>query len=411
VLLAAPLAAILCASPSPAAAQAWVVAPASDGSEVISQLFWFTLVLAAVVFVLVEGLLIYSSLRFRRRAPLPLVEPPQIHGNTRLEVMWAAVPALLLVGLFGITVSRLGDLSQLPTDPNTLHISVTGRQFSWEFGYGTSGVTSTNELHIPVGTPVIYDVTSLDVIHSFWVPDLYGKIDANPGRVNRITFKAKQAGEFRGVCAELCGAGHAGMMFRVQAQSPGDFQQWLQQQQAASAPAQPAAPAAAAAPAAPVPQPNTGAPASPVPSPGVVAKPAASPAASPAPAVPAVQPSPSSAPGQPAPAPAQPAPAPAPAPAGGANPADGVAVIQQKGCGGCHTIPGIPGAVGTIGPNLAGVASRPTIAGGALPNNGPDDLKRWILNPPALKPGTVMPNLGLTDEQATQVVAFLETLK
>jgi cytochrome c oxidase subunit II len=409
VLLAAPLAAVLLASPSPAAAQPWVVAPASDGAEVISQLFWFTLVLAAVVFVLVEGLLIYSSLRFRRRSPLPLVEPPQIHGNTRLEVMWATVPALILVGLFGITVSRLGDLSQLPTDPNTLHISVTGRQFSWEFGYGTSGVTSTNELHIPVGTPVIYDVTSVDVIHSFWVPDLYGKIDANPGRVNRITFKAKQAGEFRGVCAELCGAGHAGMMFRVQAQSPGDFQQWLQQQQAGPAAPQPAAPAAAAAaaPAAPAPQPNTGAPASPVASPGVVAKPAASPAASPAPAVPAVQPSPI--PGQPAPAPAQPAPA--PAPPAGANPADGVAVIQQKGCGGCHTIPGIPGAVGTIGPNLGGVASRPTIAGGAVPNSGPNDLKRWILNPPALKPGTVMPNLGLTDEQATQVVAFLETLK
>src|SRR5260221_13697356 len=100
VLLAAPLAAVLLSSASPAAAQPWGVAPASDGAEIISQIFWFTLVLATIVFVLVEGLLIYSSLRFRRRAPLPLQEPPQIHGNTRLEVLWATVPAPILVGLF-----------------------------------------------------------------------------------------------------------------------------------------------------------------------------------------------------------------------------------------------------------------------------------------------------------------------
>src|SRR5713226_1544486 len=276
VLLAAPLAAVLLASPSPAAAQPWVVAPASDGAEVISQLFWFTLVLATIVFVLVEGLLIYSSLRFRRRAPLPLHEPPQIHGNTRLEVMWATVPALILVGLFGITVSRLGDLSQIPTDPNTLHIRVTGQQFQWDFAYGNSGVKTTNDLHIPVGTPLVFDVTSIDVIHSFWVPDLYGKIDANPGRVNRITFKANRAGEFRGVCAELCGAGHSGMLFRVQAVSQGEFQQWLQQQAGGAA-----APAAVA----PVPQPNTGAVASAVPSPAAAVKPAASPGAAASPGV------------------------------------------------------------------------------------------------------------------------------
>src|SRR5437868_9471793 len=145
LLLAVPLAVAFLASPPPAAAQPWVVAPASDNAELISQLFWFTLVLAPVVFVLVEGLLIYSSLRFRRRAPLPIHEPPQIHGNTRLEVMWATVPALILIGLFGITVTRLGEISQIPSnDPNALRISVTGRQFQWEFQYGDTGVKSTN---------------------------------------------------------------------------------------------------------------------------------------------------------------------------------------------------------------------------------------------------------------------------
>src|SRR3979411_1803460 len=117
VLLAAPLAVVLLASPLPAAAQPWVVAPASDGAPTLSQLFWFTLVLATIVFVLVEGLLIYSSLRFRRRSPLPLHEPPQIHGNTRLEVMWATVPALILVGLFGSTVTRLRAQRHFDTDP------------------------------------------------------------------------------------------------------------------------------------------------------------------------------------------------------------------------------------------------------------------------------------------------------
>ena len=328
---------LLAGTAAPTAAQSWVVAPASQSAELISQLFWFTLVLAGVVFVLVEGLLIYSSLRFRRRAPLPLREPPQIHGNTRLEVMWAAVPALILIGLFGITVTRLGDLSQLPTDPNTLRISVTGRQFQWEFGYGDTGVKTTNELRIPVGRPLVFEVTSMDVIHSFWVPDLYGKIDANPGRINRITFEARQEGEFRGVCAELCGAGHAGMLFRVQAVTADEWQQWIQQQQSG---------------------------------------------------------------------------APGPAAGGGGDPAaEGKNIIAQKPCGTCHTIPGIAGANGNVGPNLAGVASRNRIAGGAVPNTGPSDLKAWIMNPPGLKPGTAMPNLGLTDDEATKIVAYLETLK
>jgi cytochrome c oxidase subunit II len=226
--------AVLSGTAVPASAQAWPVAPASDNAELISQLFWFTLILATVVFVLVEGLLIYSSLRFRRRAPLPLREPPQIHGNTRLEVMWATVPALILVGLFGITVTRLGDINQFPTDPNTLHIAVTGQQFSWTFQYGDTGVQSTNDLHLPVGEPLIFDVTSKDVIHSFWVPDLYGKIDALPGRINHITYTVRQEGTFRGVCAQLCGAGHAGMLFRVEAVSPDEFQQWIQQMQSAN---------------------------------------------------------------------------------------------------------------------------------------------------------------------------------
>jgi cytochrome c oxidase subunit 2 len=391
LLLAVPLALAAAANPLPAAAQPWPVAPASDGAVQISQLFWFTLVLATIVFILVEGLLIYSSLRFRRRTPLPAADPPQIHGNTRLEVMWATVPALILIGLFGITVTRLGELSQIPSDPNTMHIAVTGQQFTWTFDYGTTGVTTTNDLHLPVGQQVVFDVTAKDVIHAFWVPDLWGQIDANPGRMNHISFKATQAGEYRGICAMLCGVGHSQMLFRVTTVSAPDFQTWLQQQKGGAAPPAP--------PAAPVPKPA----ASPAPSPSAAPAAVPSPGVQPS-VVPAASPSPAPA------ATAAPTNPPLPAPGGG-DPAVGAMLIQQKGCPACHTIPGIPGANGTIGPNLGGVASRPTIAGGALQNNGPDDLKRWIMNPPALKPGTIMPNLGLTDQEATNIVAYLETLK
>jgi cytochrome c len=95
----------------------------------------------------------------------------------------------------------------------------------------------------------------------------------------------------------------------------------------------------------------------------------------------------------------------------GSPAAEGAQIIATKPCVGCHTIPGIPGATGQVGPNLGGVASRPKIAGGAVNNSGPDDLMKWILNPPALKPGTLMPNVGLTDDEATKIVAYLETLK
>jgi cytochrome c oxidase subunit 2 len=379
LLAAIPLALAALASPSPVAAQPWPVAPASDGAEQIAQLFWFTLVLATIVFILVEGLLIYSSLRFRRRTAIPTFEPPQIHGNTRLEVMWATVPALILIGLFGITVTRLGDLNEIPTGPDIMHIKVTGQQFSWTFEYGTTGVKTTNDLHLPVGEQVVFDVTSTDVIHGFWVPDLFGQIDANPGRINHITYTAKQEGEFRGVCAMLCGAGHSGMLFRVTTQQAVDWHNWLVQQSSGGAPA-------------------------PAPAPGASPVPGASPA-------PAASPAPGGAP----------APAPAPPPAaGGGDPTLGAMLIQQKGCGACHTIPGIPGASGTVGPNLGShdnvppVGQRPKIAtypNGVVPNTGPADLKAWIMNPSALKPGTAMPNLGLNDQDATNIVAYLETLK
>jgi cytochrome c oxidase subunit 2 len=209
------------------AADPWVTAPASRNVGQLSELFWLTLVLAGIVFVLVEALLIYSSLRFRRRTPAPAVEPPQIHGNTRLEIMWAIVPAVILIGLFGVSVQTLGNTSTPP--PNAMVVEVQGFQFAWQFHYADQNVDSLNELRIPVGRPVVFDVTARDVIHSFWVPELFGKIDAVPGRTNQTWTQAEVPGTFRGVCAELCGAGHAGMFFTVQAVSEDEFNAWIEQ--------------------------------------------------------------------------------------------------------------------------------------------------------------------------------------
>ncbi len=336
-LLAATLAGLSSVATAASAwAEPWVFNPASSSAEAINQLFWLTLILAATVFVLVEGLLIFSSLRFRRRTPLPAHEPPQIHGNTRLEVMWAIVPALILIGLYGMSVRTLGVLNDAPS--SGLHVAVTGQQFQWSFNYTDSGVQTVNDLHIPVGVPVLFDVTSNDVIHSFWVPELHGKIDANPGRVNHIWFQADKPGEYRGACAELCGAGHANMLFTVTAVSRADFDKWVQDQKSGGSQAAGGA-------------------------------------------------------------------------AGGADPNAGKQLIAQKGCGSCHVVPGVAGAVGSVGPSLTGIAGRTKIAGGAVNNNGPDDLKKWIMNPNGLKPGTAMPSLGLSDDEAAKIVAYLETLK
>jgi cytochrome c oxidase subunit 2 len=209
------------------AAEPWVTAPASRNVGQLSELFWLTLVLAGIVFILVEALLIYSSLRFRRRSPVPAVEPPQIHGNTRLEVMWAIVPAVILIGLFGVSVQTLGATSTPP--PDAMRVEVQAFQFAWQFHYPDQDVDSTGELRIPVGRAVVFDVTARDVIHSFWVPQLFGKIDAVPGRTNRTWTQADVPGTFRGVCAELCGAGHDGMFFTVQAVSEDEFNSWIEQ--------------------------------------------------------------------------------------------------------------------------------------------------------------------------------------
>ncbi|MBI4338311.1 MAG: cytochrome c oxidase subunit II [Chloroflexi bacterium] len=192
-------------------------------------LFWAAL----GVFVVVEGLLLYTTIRFRRR-PGQQATPPQVHGNTRLEVAWTLAPAIL-VGVIGVlTVRTIFDLAAPPPamapGEEPLQVSVVGYQWWWEFQYADLGVTTANELHVPVGRAVRLALQSNDVIHSFWVPKLAGKTDVIPNQANTMWFRADRAGTYFGQCAEFCGIAHAQMRFRVVAEPEEAFAAWVSAQ-------------------------------------------------------------------------------------------------------------------------------------------------------------------------------------
>lgn len=197
---------------------------ASTQSLLVDGLFNTMLGIAAAIFLLVEGVLLYAVLRFRRR-PERTGEGIPIHGSNRLEFAWTFIPALIVFWLAVYSSQIIVQLHETPAD--SLVVQVTARQFSWQFDYPEYGIRST-ELHVPAGRPVALELTSLDVIHSFWVPAFRIKQDALPERTTRTTFTARMEGHFPVVCAELCGAGHAVMRSVVIVHQPADFEAWLQ---------------------------------------------------------------------------------------------------------------------------------------------------------------------------------------
>ena len=202
--------------------------PAAQPAREINQLYQITFWTASIIFLIVQGLLIYAVLRYRNENPRFI--PRQIHGSTSLEVAWTVVPSLILVALFGLMVGTMRDIA-IP-ETTSMQINVVGHQWWWEFEYPEQGFTTGNELHIPVGEPVKVELTSNNVIHSFWVPQLNGKMDLIPGRTNVTWIQADEPGVYRGLCAELCGAQHANMTFLVVAQPQEEFDQWVANQQA-----------------------------------------------------------------------------------------------------------------------------------------------------------------------------------
>ncbi|HET9017340.1 MAG TPA: cytochrome c oxidase subunit II [Thermomicrobiaceae bacterium] len=216
--------------------------PHADNSLLIWNLFVPIFWLSVVVFVIVEGILLVAVIRFRRRPGQPM--PRAIHGNTKLEIAWTLMPALILAVIAVPTISGIATLAKNP-GPSAMTVRVIGQQWWWAFEYPNTGVVTADEVHIPVGQTIHFELTSRDVIHSFWVPQLAGKQDAVPGRTNFINLKADKPGEYFGQCAEFCGAQHAHMQFRVFVDTPAQFQTWMLAQE--KLPTMPAAGTAAAA--------------------------------------------------------------------------------------------------------------------------------------------------------------------
>jgi cytochrome c oxidase subunit 2 len=248
------------------AALANFITPKSGGSpnaDQIHSLYMIVLYIAAVVFVIVEGALIYSVWRFRAKRNRVAA---QIHGNTRLEISWTVAAALILVALAIVTFVKLPSIIDAPnsgprglvlsaslTQPSPptgrkLMICVLGRQFIWRFTYGngclhdyfTAGPGhkelpySYTTMYVPAHTTVILAINSTDVIHSWWVPAMGGKVDAVPGYTTYTWFKAEHANViYRGQCAQLCGVNHAAMIAFVHVLTPAAYQRWLAQQSAA----------------------------------------------------------------------------------------------------------------------------------------------------------------------------------
>ncbi len=255
LLLALALGGSLVLAPS---ALAHLLTPKSGGSpnaNQIASLYKVILYVAAVVFVIVESALLYSVYKFRAKKGAVAA---QIHGNTRLEIGWTVAAGLILVVLTVVTFVKLpsilnppsSDASGLvlsasltePTPPNgkKLTVCVTGRQYIWRYTYGSQCANnafsaklpfSYQQMEVPANTTVVLVIQSTDVIHSWWVPSLGGKVDAVPGYTTYTWFKAPHAGAlYRGQCAELCGRNHAAMTALVKVVTPAQYSEWLTQQ-------------------------------------------------------------------------------------------------------------------------------------------------------------------------------------
>lgn len=199
------------------------VEPESPNAEAINTAYWIVLAVTGVIFLLVEVALVVFAIRYRRGHRPRDQEAPQIHGHGRLELIWTVIPVLILAGIASFVFWKLPAIEDVPSAraaPNRLKIQVIGHQYYWEFRYPNGEVTY-DELIVPVNRVVHLTVNApdVDVIHSWWIPPLGGKIDAIPGKTNYTWFQAKREGTFRGQCAEYCGLQHASMLASVRAVS------------------------------------------------------------------------------------------------------------------------------------------------------------------------------------------------
>lgn len=212
--------------------------PAGPVAERISELWTWLLVVGAAVWVLVVVLLVVAIVRRRHAAvegaALPEARPPVPERTASRWIVAGGVllPGVVLVWALALSVATMRAIPHEPL-PGSLAIEVIGYQFAWEVRYPEEGVTLDNEIHVPVGRPVALTLRSTDVIHSFWVPELAGKIDVLPDYATTLQFQADEPGEFTGQCAEFCGLHHATMRIVVVAHPPEEYEAWVEEQQAA----------------------------------------------------------------------------------------------------------------------------------------------------------------------------------
>lgn len=378
-----------------------------------AKVFYVTCWVTFTIFVIVAAILAYATIKFKaRNADDEHAAPPeQGHGNPLVELSLIAASVFALVIIAIPTLRTIWYAYDVPEAerPNMYEVTATGYQWWFRFEYpedadgGNSHVIAANELVIPAGRPVRVNLRTVDVIHSFWVPRLAGKVDMIPNRGNHLWLQADEPGYFWGQCAEYCGESHSVMRFRVVALSKDDFAKWVANQKHAARTVQATAAADETPKAkfasyefAPVVR-N---------SPGYSKEFDADPFGN----WQKLQ-----------------------APDDGENPAliaQGRKLFTQKTCAGCHTVRGHEGA-GNVGPDLTHVGSRTTIAGGLLENT-PKNLHRWVTDPENVKPGNkmyfgsgAMPgymrrengdagwvrNITVNDEEARALVAYLRSLK
>jgi cytochrome c oxidase subunit II len=201
-----------------------------EGNEA-AGLYWSIFLIAVAIFVLVEGLLLYMAFRYRRR-PRDTELPAQTHGNNRLELIWTAIPAVIVTAMFVVSMNVLNSV-QASSDEPAVTVDVTGFQWQWTFAYPDHGLTYTGagkdgpEMVVPVDEPVRVRLNAVDVIHSWYVPAFFTKLDAVPGRTNELEFTVEQPGTYGGQCAEFCGLAHADMFFTVRAVPRADYDAWV----------------------------------------------------------------------------------------------------------------------------------------------------------------------------------------
>lgn len=364
--------------------------PVTDYGEITHHIyvrvFWWTMIILAVV----SAVLAYVLIRFREK---PGQERPRpIHGHMGLEIAWTIAPALIVVAIVIPTIQGVFAVQRPPED-GALVVEVTGKRYWWQFHYPELGVTTANELHLPVGRPVSLRLESADVIHSFWVPRLGGKRDVNPvvatpegeePHRNWMHFTLNEEGVFWGQCAEFCGEAHSLMGLRVVSQSEDDFQAWVEKWKTP-------------APTATAPEDSTTTP--------------------PAATLPEGEPLVAAA-GSPGQAEARRRQAEEALVARGRD-----VFFRESYCVLCHAIEGTS-AAGNIGPNLTRIGSRGTIAAGLM-ENSPENLAAWITDPRAVKPGAQMPGadygvtyegqtyppLNLNEEQIRALAAYLSSMR